>query len=261
MKIQLTSVYVDDQEKALKFYTEILGFVKKTDVSAGDYRWLTVVSPENPDGSELLLEPNANHASKSYQEAIFSQNIPATMFFVDNFNREYQRLKDLGVKFITDPRDIGYSIFVVFEDTCGNLLQITELRKSAPNSSISEKSSRKDIAESFLKMISTGDIREAFESYVSKDFKHHNPFNKGDRETLMLGMEEQSKKMAEMLLEVQHSVEEGALVTVHSKITLDKGSKILAAVHIFRFENDKIVEFWDIVQEQPEKSPNENGMF
>jgi len=99
MKIKLSSVFVDDQGKALTFYTGILGFLKKTDISAGNYRWLTVVSPEEPDGTQLLLEPNENPAAKSYQEAIFSQGIPAAMFFVDDLQNEYQRLRTLGVKF------------------------------------------------------------------------------------------------------------------------------------------------------------------
>src|SRR5215472_8316978 len=99
MKIKLTSVYVDDQKKALEFYTKTLGFVKKTDISAGNYRWLTVVSPEDPDGTELVLEPNGNPAAQQYQESIFKQGIPARMFFVTDIQKEYQRLKGLGVKF------------------------------------------------------------------------------------------------------------------------------------------------------------------
>jgi catechol 2,3-dioxygenase-like lactoylglutathione lyase family enzyme len=99
MKIRLTSVYGDDQTKALRFYTEVLGFVKKSDITAGNYRWLTVVSPEEPDGTQLQLSPNDNPAAKTYQQAIFSQGIPAAMFFVDDVRKEYQRLKGLGVKF------------------------------------------------------------------------------------------------------------------------------------------------------------------
>ncbi len=127
MKILLTSVFVDDQAKALTFYTEVLGFVKKQDVTAGDYRWLTVVSPDQPDGTELLLEPNANPAAKTYQEAIFGQGIPATMFGVDDVRKEYQRLKALGVVFTVEPtRVIGSVMRAVFDDTCGNLIQIVQ---------------------------------------------------------------------------------------------------------------------------------------
>ena len=103
MKIILTSVFVNDQDKALTFYTGVLGFVKKQDVTAGEYRWLTVVSPDQPDGTELLLEPNDNPAAKTYQEAIFGQGIPAAMFEVGNVQEEYQRLKALGVVFTVEP--------------------------------------------------------------------------------------------------------------------------------------------------------------
>ena len=127
MKIKLTSVFVDDQGKALKFYTEVLGFVKKSDVTAGKYRWLTVVSPEEQDGAQLLLEPNDNSAAKSYQESIFKQSIPAAMFFVDDIQKEYQRLKRLGVKFTKEPTKTPGSTIVVFDDTCGNLIQLTQL--------------------------------------------------------------------------------------------------------------------------------------
>lgn len=127
MKIKVTSVFVDDQEKALKFYTEVLGFVKKNDVSAGQYRWLTVVSPEQPDGVELLLEPNNNTAAKTYQKAIFEQGIPATAFFVDNIQKEYERLKGLGVPFTMEPTKVTGSTIAVFNDSCGNLIQINQL--------------------------------------------------------------------------------------------------------------------------------------
>src|SRR5215472_4816361 len=103
MKIKLTSVFVDDQEKALNFYTKILGFVKKADIRAGPYRWLTVVSSEEPNGAQLVLEPNSNPAAKSFQEAIFKQKIPATNFFVDDIQKEYHRLKGLGVKLTMEP--------------------------------------------------------------------------------------------------------------------------------------------------------------
>ena len=127
MKIRLTSVFVDDQDKALRFYTEVLGFVKKSDVTAGNYRWLTVVSPEEKDGTQLLLEPNGNPAAKSYQGSIFSQGIPAAMFFVDNIEMEYQRLKNLGVKFTLGPTGTPGSTIVIFDDTCGNLIQLTQM--------------------------------------------------------------------------------------------------------------------------------------
>jgi catechol 2,3-dioxygenase-like lactoylglutathione lyase family enzyme len=127
MKIILTSVFVNDQDKALTFYTEVLGFVKKQDVTAGKYRWLTVVSPDQPDSTELLLEPNDNPAAKTYQEAIFGQGIPAAMFEVGNVKEEYQRLKALGVVFTVEPTPVMGSIMrAVFDDTCGNLIQIIQ---------------------------------------------------------------------------------------------------------------------------------------
>jgi catechol 2,3-dioxygenase-like lactoylglutathione lyase family enzyme len=124
MRIQLTSVVVEDQEKALRFYTEILGFVKKTDMPAGQFKWLTVVSPEGPDDIELLLEPNANPASKAYQKALLEQGIPLTAFAVEDVQQEYERLKDVGVVFRTEPTPMGPTTIAVFEDTCGNLIQI-----------------------------------------------------------------------------------------------------------------------------------------
>ena len=127
MKIKLTSVFVDAQDKALKFYTEVLGFVKKSDIKSGKYRWLTVVSPEEQDGTQLLLEPNDNPAAKSYQESIFKQGIPAAMFFVDDIQKEYRRLKGLGVKFTKEPTKTPGSTIVVLDDTCGNLIQLTQL--------------------------------------------------------------------------------------------------------------------------------------
>jgi catechol 2,3-dioxygenase-like lactoylglutathione lyase family enzyme len=127
MKIIITSVLVSDQGKALHFYTDVLGFVKKQDITAGDYRWLTVVSPDQPDGTELLLEPNDNPAAKTYQEAIFGQGIPATMFGVGNIQKEYQRLKALGVVFTVEPTQVMGSVMrAVFDDTCGNLIQIVQ---------------------------------------------------------------------------------------------------------------------------------------
>ena len=126
MKIFITSVFVDDQAKALKFYTEVLGFVKKTDVPAGMYRWLTVVSPEGPADVELLLEPNENPAARAYQKAIYGQGIPATMFKVTDVQKEYERLKKLGVVFRMPPTKMGPAISAVFDDTCGNLISISQ---------------------------------------------------------------------------------------------------------------------------------------
>ncbi|OLD02218.1 glyoxalase [archaeon 13_1_20CM_2_54_9] len=127
MKIKLTSVFIDDQNKALEFYTKILGFVKKADFTAGKFRWLTVVSPEDSNGPQLVLEPNDNPAAKSYQESILKQGIPASMFFVDDIQKEYQRLKRLGVKFTMEPTKTTGSTIARFNDTCGNLIQITQL--------------------------------------------------------------------------------------------------------------------------------------
>ncbi len=118
---------MDDQVKALKFYTEILGFVKKADITAYNYRWLTVVSPEEPDGTQLQLAPNTNPTAKTYQESNFKQGIPATMFFVDDIQKEYQRLKELGVKFTMAPTKTPGSTIAVLDDTCGNLIQLTQL--------------------------------------------------------------------------------------------------------------------------------------
>ena len=125
MKIIYTKVFVNDQDKALKFYTQILGFVKKSDIGAGDYRWLTVVSPEDQNGTELILELNNNPAAKTYQEAIFEQSIPAINFGVSDVHAEYERLKNLGVKFTMQPSEVMENVTIaVFDDTCGNLIQI-----------------------------------------------------------------------------------------------------------------------------------------
>lgn len=124
MKITLTSVMVDDQAKALKFYTEVLGFVKKNDMPAGEYRWLTVVSPEGSADVELLLEPNAHPAAKTFQKAIFNDGIPATSFASANVQAEYERLSQRGVVFRTKPTQMGPVTVAVFEDTCGNLIQL-----------------------------------------------------------------------------------------------------------------------------------------
>jgi catechol 2,3-dioxygenase-like lactoylglutathione lyase family enzyme len=130
MKIFLSSVFVDDQEKALKFYTEKLGFVKKDDVKAGDYRWLTVVSPEDKEGPSLLLEPNQNPAAKTFQKSIFDQGIPATMFSVPNVKAEYDKLKTKGVEFTKEPTNIGPATIAILIDTCGNLIQFAEFHQS-----------------------------------------------------------------------------------------------------------------------------------
>jgi catechol 2,3-dioxygenase-like lactoylglutathione lyase family enzyme len=124
MKIKLTSVIVDDQEKALRFYTAVLGFIKKKDVPVGQFRWLTVVSPEGPDDVELLLEPNENPAAQAYQNALHEQGIPLTTFAVDDVQKEYERLKDLGVLFQSEPATMGETTIAVFEDSCGNLIQM-----------------------------------------------------------------------------------------------------------------------------------------
>ena len=125
MKIIYTKVFVNDQDKALKFYTQILGFVKKSDIGAGDYRWLTVVSPEDQNGTELILERNNNPAAKNYQKAIFEQSIPAINFGVSDVHAEYERLKNLGVKFTMQPSEVMENVTIaVFDDTCGNLIQI-----------------------------------------------------------------------------------------------------------------------------------------
>jgi predicted enzyme related to lactoylglutathione lyase len=124
VKIILTSLFVNDQAKALKFYTETLGFMKKSDVANGPYRWLTVVSPDDQNGTELVLEPNENPAAKTYQKAIFEQGIPAASFGSD-VRTEYERLKKLGVKFIMEPTEVMPDVTIAkFEDTCGNLIQI-----------------------------------------------------------------------------------------------------------------------------------------
>lgn len=127
MRINLTSVLVDDQDKALKFYTEILGFVKKTDIPVGDAKWLTVVSPEVPDGVELLLEPSDNPAAKTFKKSLFEQGIPLTSFAVDDIQQEYERLKILGVVFTMAPTQMGPATVAIFDDTCGNLIQIGQM--------------------------------------------------------------------------------------------------------------------------------------
>jgi len=129
MKITLTSVSIDDYDKALKFYTEVLGFVKKRDIPLGaGARWITVVSPEAPDGTELLLEPNADYpAMKALKEALIRDGIPFTAFQVDDIQKEYERLKKLGVEFAMEPTNMGMTTAAVFNDTCGNLIQIYQV--------------------------------------------------------------------------------------------------------------------------------------
>jgi len=126
MKIVMTSVMVDDQAKALKFYTEVLGFVTKTDIPMGEFRWLTVVSPEGTDDVELLLEPNSHPAAKTFQKAIFADGIPATSFGSADIQGEYERLTKRGVVFRTKPTKAGPVVVAVFEDTCGNLIQLAQ---------------------------------------------------------------------------------------------------------------------------------------
>ena len=129
MKIKVTSVYVHDQEKALRFYTEVLGFVKKTDFSQGQFRWLTVASPEEPNGTELQLALNNNPAAKTYQQAIFQQGQPATMFYSDDLQADYERMKARGAEFTMPPKDVTASKIAMLNDTCGNLIQITQLMR------------------------------------------------------------------------------------------------------------------------------------
>ena len=127
MKIKLTSVHVDDQEKALRFYTEVLGFVKKADFSQGPFRWLTVVSPEDMDGTELQLALNDNPAAKAYQQAMFQQGQPVAMFFTDDVQADYERMKARGAEFTMPPTDVTGSKIARLNDTCGNLIQVTQL--------------------------------------------------------------------------------------------------------------------------------------
>jgi catechol 2,3-dioxygenase-like lactoylglutathione lyase family enzyme len=124
IRIKLTSLLVDDQEKALRFYTEVLGFKKKQDFPVGEYRWITVVSPDGPDDLELVLEPNANPAGKAFQEAMFAQQIPLTAFEVGDLDAEFARLRDRNVAFVLEPSRMGPVVMAVFSDTCGNLIQL-----------------------------------------------------------------------------------------------------------------------------------------
>jgi predicted enzyme related to lactoylglutathione lyase len=129
MKIKLSSVYVDDQEKALRFYTEVLGFVKKADFSQSSYRWLTVVSPEDPEGTQLQLTLNQNPTAKAYQQSIFQQGQPAAMFFTDDLQADYERIKARGAEFTMPPKEVTASKIAMLNDTCGNLIQITQLMR------------------------------------------------------------------------------------------------------------------------------------
>jgi catechol 2,3-dioxygenase-like lactoylglutathione lyase family enzyme len=127
MRITTASVLVDDQERALRFYTEKLGFRKKTDVPAGEHRWLTVVSPEQPDGVELLLEPDDHPAARPFKEALVADGIPWTSFGVADARKEYERLSAAGVNFVQEPAEMGPVVTAVFDDTCGNLIQIASM--------------------------------------------------------------------------------------------------------------------------------------
>ena len=127
MRINVTSVLVDDQDKALRFYTEVLGFVKKSDVPMGEYRWLTVVSPDDPEGTELVLEPDAHPAAKPFKQALVADGIPITSFAVDDVKAEFERLRGLGVRFTQEPAQMGPVAMAILDDTCGNLIQIAAM--------------------------------------------------------------------------------------------------------------------------------------
>jgi predicted enzyme related to lactoylglutathione lyase len=130
VKIKITSIYVNDQEKALRFYTEVMGFVKKADFTQGPYRWLTIASPEEPNGTELQLAPNSNPAARTYQQAMFEQGQPAVMFYADDVQWEYDRMKRLGVEFTVPPTKVTGSTIAKLNDNCGNLVQIAALDRS-----------------------------------------------------------------------------------------------------------------------------------
>jgi len=129
MKIKLTSVYVGDLDKALRFYTEVLGFARKADFSNGPYRWLTVASPEEPDGTELQLALNDNPAAKAYQQAMFQQGQPAAMFFTDDVKGDYERIKARGVEFTMAPTDVTGSTIAMLRDTCGNRIKLAQVAR------------------------------------------------------------------------------------------------------------------------------------
>lgn len=129
MKIRVTSVYVDDQEKALRFYTEVLGFAKKADFSNGPYRWLTVAAPDDPDGVELQLALNDNPAAKAYQQAMFQRGQPAVMFYTDDVKGDFERIRARGAEFVMPPTQVTGSTIAKLKDTCGNLIQISQLAR------------------------------------------------------------------------------------------------------------------------------------
>jgi len=129
MKIKLTSLYVDDQAKALRFYTEVLGFAKKADFSNGPYRWLTVCSPQEPDGTELQLALNNNPAAKAYQQAMLQQNQPAANFITEDIQADYERIRSRSAEFTMPPTDVTGSTIAMLNDTCGNLIQLTQLKR------------------------------------------------------------------------------------------------------------------------------------
>jgi predicted enzyme related to lactoylglutathione lyase len=129
MKIKVTKLYVDDQSKALNFYTDVLGFAKKADFSQGPFRWLTVASPEEPDGTELQLALNDNPAAKEYQQAVFQQSQPAMMFYTDDIKGDYERIKARGAQFTMPPTDVTGSTVAMLKDTCGNLIQLAQLKR------------------------------------------------------------------------------------------------------------------------------------
>lgn len=131
MKIKLTSIFVEDQEKALMFYTKVLGFVKKHEVPLGKFKWLTVVSSQEPEGTELVLEPNENPVAKTYQDGLFNLGIPVTAFEVEDVQSEYERLKNLGVKFKQTPSTMGTTTLAIFDDTCGNWIQIFKVNEES----------------------------------------------------------------------------------------------------------------------------------
>ena len=127
MRINMTSVLVDDQDKALRFYTEILGFQKRTEIPLGEHRWLTVTSPEDPNGTELLLEPDTHPAARPFKEALVADGIPFTSFAVQDIQKEFTRMRELGVRFTQEPAEMGPVTTAVFDDTCGNLIQIASM--------------------------------------------------------------------------------------------------------------------------------------
>jgi predicted enzyme related to lactoylglutathione lyase len=129
LQIKLTSIYVDDQDKCLRFYTDVLGFAKKDDVTNGPYRWLTVTAPDDPDGGQLQLAPDGSPAAKAYQQALFAQSQPAVMFFTDDVKAEYERIKARGGEFTMPPTPVTGSTIAIVKDTCGNLVQITQLMR------------------------------------------------------------------------------------------------------------------------------------